>query len=81
MDWFPSIALAAPTLLLGATLLWFTAEWVEGKRTFQLHFGNVLLATLVGLLLFPFWGWTSTGVVLLSFGLIWTAGAIAIRRS
>lgn len=80
MDWFPSIALAAPALLVGSTLLWFIAEWIEGKRTFQLHLGNILFATLIGLALFPFWGWTSTGLVLLVFGLVWTAGAVAIRR-
>ena len=66
-------------LFLGATLLWFISEMIEGKSEFILHFGNVMLVTIVGAVLFPFWGWKSTGWVLASFGGLWFLAGVAER--
>ena len=52
---------------------------IEGKSEFILHFGNVMLVTIVGAVLFPFWGWKSTGWVLASFGGLWFLAGVAER--
>lgn len=74
-----SLLLALPVLLVGASLLWLFSEMLEGKEESSLHFGNVLLATVVGLALFPFWGWISTGLVLAFFGALWILAAFVAR--
>ena len=51
-------------LVLGALVLNFGAQSLEGRDTMLLHFGWVALILLIGGALFPFWGWTSTAWVL-----------------
>ncbi len=51
-------------LLLGAVLLNFAAQTLEGRDSVFLHFGWLTLVVATGAALFPFWGWTSTAWVL-----------------
>jgi hypothetical protein len=74
------LGLAGLVLFCGAATLWLVSEAIEGKREFILHFGNVMLVTMLGLILFPFWGWRSTAIVLGSFGVLWIIGATVARR-
>ena len=79
MNFALSFALAGLALLGGAFVLWFTSEIIEGKEEFILHFGNVTLVTVLGLVMFPFWGWTSTASVLGCFAVLWLGSAIVGR--
>ena len=74
-----SFLLAVLVLIISATALWFISEMIEGKRSFELHFGNILLVTLIGSAVFPFWGWISVALVLGLFGTFWIIGAVARR--
>ena len=69
-----SFLLAVLVLIISATALWFISEMIEGKRSFELHFGNILLVTLIGSAVFPFWGWISVALVLGLFGTFWIIG-------
>ena len=80
MSFALSFVVAGLALLGGAIVLWFISEMIEGKEEFILHFGNVMFITVLGLILFPFWGWTSTAIVLGCFGVLWLGGAIAERH-
>ena len=60
LSWIGALAV----LLVGAIILNFVGQSLEGRDTTFLHFGWVTLILLVGGALFPFWGWTSTGWVL-----------------
>ncbi len=60
LSWIGALAV----LLVGAILLNAIGQWLEGRDTTFLHFGWVTLILLVGGILFPIWGWTSTGWVL-----------------
>lgn len=71
--------LAALVLSCGGAVLWLISEMIEGKREFSLHVGNVMLVTLIGLVLFPFWGWSSTAIVLGFFLVLWIVGAVVER--
>ena len=71
--------LAVFVLLVASTLLWFLSEMIEGKRKFVLHFGNVLLVTVIGSVLFLFWGWISVLLVLGVFGGFWIVSSVVQR--
>ena len=72
----------AVVVLLGASaLLNLLSSSLAGYEEFPLHIGFVLLVTLVGAVLFPFWGWTSTAGVLGVVGAWSIAGALLERRS
>jgi hypothetical protein len=79
MNFAFSFVLAGLALLGGAIVLWFVSEMIEGKQEFILHFGNVIFVTALGLILFPFWGWASTAIVLGCFAVLWFGGAIVER--
>ncbi len=55
---------ALVVLLLGAVLLNFASQTLEGRDSVFLHFGWLTLVVATGAALFPFWGWTSTAWVL-----------------
>lgn len=55
---------ALVALLLGALILNFASQQLEGRKTFFLHFGWLTSVVVIGGALFPFWGWTSTAWVL-----------------
>ena len=74
-----SFLLAVLVLIISSTALWFISEMIEGKQSFILHFGNILLVTLIGSVAFPFWGWISVLLVLVVFGSLWIIGAVARR--
>ena len=60
-------------LALGAVILNFGAQSLEGRDTVFLHFGWVALILLIGVALFPFWGWTSTAWIL-GAAALWSLG-------
>lgn len=51
-------------LAAGALILSVVYESLAGNRSFSLPLANITLVVLIGGTLFPFWGWTSTIVVL-----------------
>jgi len=55
---------ALASLLLGALILNFVSQGLEGRKTYFLHFGFVIVILVVGGAVFPFWGWPSTAWVL-----------------
>jgi len=55
---------ALVSLLVGALILNFVSQGLEGRKTYFLHFGFVITILVVGAAVFPFWGWTSTAWVL-----------------
>ena len=71
--------LAVFVLLVASTLLWFLSEMIEGKQKFILHFGNVLLVTVIGSVLFLFWGWISVLLVLGVIGGFWIISSVVQR--
>ena len=50
--------------LIFSFFLNMVSQSLEGRETFFLHFGWLVLIVVVGGALFPFWGWTSTAWVL-----------------
>ncbi len=60
-------------LSLGAVILNFGAQSLEGRDTMFLHFGWLALILLIGVSLFPFWGWTSTAWIL-GAAALWSLG-------
>ncbi len=66
-----SFAGALVTLGLGALVLNFVGQGLEGRTTVFLHFGWLTLVVLIGGALVPFWGWTSTAWVL-GVATVWT---------
>ncbi len=66
-------------LVLGALVLNFGAQSLEGRDTMLLHFGWVALILLIGGALFPFWGWTSTAWVL-GVAALWSLLPPLLRR-
>ena len=71
--------LAVLVLFVASTLLWFLSEMIEGKRKFVLHFGNVLLVTVLGSVLFLFWGWIAVLLVLGVIGGFWIISSLVQR--
>ena len=63
--------LAVVVLALGASFLWLLSEEAAGNKEMILHFGNVLLVTVLGAVTFLYWGWMSVAVVLILFGGFW----------
>jgi len=74
-----SFLLAVFVLFVASTLLWFLSEMIEGKQKYVLHVGNVLLVTILGSILFLFWGWKSVVLVLSVFGGLWIIGSVVER--
>jgi hypothetical protein len=70
---------AVGVLICGSVFLWLLSEAIAGHDELMLHYGNVLLATVVGTVTYLFWGWTSVGIVLLVFGGMWTLGSLYER--
>jgi hypothetical protein len=70
---------AVGVLICGAIFLWLLSEAIAGNEEPILHYGNVLLATVVGTATYLYWGWISVGIVLLVFGGIWTLGSLYER--
>ena len=67
-----SFVLAAVVLSVSATLLWLFSEgFVAGKKEFRLELQSVLLAVVVGIVVFAFRGWKSIGIVLGVFAGLW----------
>ena len=71
--------LAVLVLFVASTLLWFLSEMIEGKQKFILHVGNVLLVTVIGSVLFLFWGWISVLLVLGVIGGFWIISSMVQR--
>jgi hypothetical protein len=67
---------AVGVLICGAVFLWLLSEAIAGNDELMLHYGNVLLVTVVGTATYLYWGWISVGIVLLVFGGIWTLGSL-----
>ncbi len=67
------------TLVVGSTLFSVMYEMIAGNRSFSLPFGNILLATLIGAVMFLFGGWVSTVAVLGLYGVYCLIGAFADR--
>ncbi len=59
-----SILAVVGVLLIGSAFLSVMAEGIAGNERFSLPFGNIVLVTLLGAVLFPFAGWISTAAVL-----------------
>jgi hypothetical protein len=70
---------AVGVLIFGAVFLWLLSEAIAGNDEMMLHYGNVLLATVVGTAAYLYWGWISVGIVLLVFGGIWMLGSLCER--
>lgn len=70
---------AVGVLICGAVFLWLLSEAIAGNDELMLHYGNVLLVTVVGTATYLYWGWISVGIVLLVFGGIWTLGSLYER--
>ncbi len=62
---------ALVSLLVGALILNFVSQALEGRKTYFLHFGFVIMILVVGVAVFPFWGWAST-VWVLSIAALWS---------
>jgi hypothetical protein len=56
--------LAVLVLVIGAVFLNVLSSSLAGYEEFPLHFGFVSFVTVIGAVLFLFWGWTSTAWVL-----------------
>jgi hypothetical protein len=61
-------------LIVGSLLLSILAESIAGGGSFSLPFGNVFIVTVLGTGLSPFFGWTSTGILLVGYTILYTAG-------
>ena len=70
---------AVVVLALGASFLWLLSEEATGNEEKILHFGNVLLVTVVGAVTFSFWGWVSVPIVLILFGGMWIISGLFQR--
>lgn len=70
---------AVGVLIFGAVFLWLLSEEIAGHDERMLHYGNVLLTTVVGAITYLVWGWISVGIVLLISGGIWTLGSLYER--
>ena len=70
---------AVGVLICGAVFLWLLSEAIAGNDELMLHYGNVLLVTVVGTATYLYWGWISVGIVRLVFGGIWTLGSLYER--
>ena len=70
---------AVGVLIFGAVFLWLLSESIAGYDKLMLHYGNVLLAVVVGTASYLYWGWISVGIVLLVFGGIWMLGGLYER--
>ena len=70
---------AVGVLIFGAVFLYLLSESIAGYDKLMLHYGNVLLAVVVGTASYLYWGWISVGIVLLVFGGIWMLGGLYER--
>ena len=61
-------------LIVGSLLLSILAESIAGGGSFSLPFGNVFIVTVLGTVLSLFFGWTSTGILLALYTILYTVG-------
>lgn len=66
-------------LLVGALVLSVVYETVAGNTSFSLPFVNILLVVLVGGVLFWWFGWQSTFLLLATYGAFCVAGGLLDR--
>ena len=66
-------------LLIGSLILSFLYELTAGNNKFSLPFLNIILVTVIGCALFPFFGFTSTVIILGVYGLWCAAGGLLER--
>ena len=67
-------------LLMGSLILSFLYELTAGNKKFSLPFLNIILVTVIGSALFPFFGFTSTVIILSIYGLWCVAGGLLERH-
>lgn len=73
------IALAA--LLIGSLLLSLVYEGIAGNESFSLPFSNLLIVTVLGAVLYAFFGFAAVAAVLGIYGVWWVGGGLIDRRS
>jgi hypothetical protein len=75
------LALSLVCLFIGTCALAVVNALFEGKTEGgNLHVGTAILVSIIGGVLFLFWGWTST-LVLMGFLTVWTVvGGLAERK-
>jgi hypothetical protein len=66
-------------LVVGALVLSFVYEKVSGNESFSLPFANILIVVLVGSVLFWWFGWRSTFIVLAVYGVFCIVGGLVDR--
>jgi hypothetical protein len=78
------LAAAAAALVVGDFLFQGMHHWIASTRDeegfFPLHFGWFLLVVVVGTVLAIWWGWLSTGIVLLADGALLAVSGLASRH-
>ncbi len=73
--------LALMALLGGSLILSLVYEKVAGNESFSLPFANVLVVTVIGMVLFVFFGYLSIVIILTLYGAIGVIGGLMERRS
>ena len=64
MMWILNFFGALVTLMIGALILNFVSQGLEGRKTYFLHFGFVAMIVVIGAVAFPLWSWVSTAWIL-----------------
>ena len=73
--------LSAVALFVGSFILSFTSGLVAGYKTFSLSPLHIVGLTVIGSALFPFFGFTSTVILLILYGMLCLAGGLWERFS
>jgi len=76
------LALSVVCLFIGTCAIAVVSGLLEGRtEEINLHVGTAILVSIIGGVLFLFWGWMST-VVLMGFLTVWTVvgGVVARMR-
>jgi hypothetical protein len=66
-------------LLVGALVLSVLYEAVAGNESFSLPFVNIIIVVLIGSVLFWWFGWRSTFIVLAVYGVFCIVGGLVER--
>jgi hypothetical protein len=66
-------------LVIGSLLIFTLAAGIAGGESYSLPFDQVFIVTILGTGLSPFFGWTSTGIVLAIYAILCTALALYER--
>ncbi len=72
--------LAVATLLIGSLILSLVYEGVAGNESFSLPFMNIFLVVVVGMVLYWFFGFKSTVIVLGIYAVWAVVGGLIERR-